>query len=169
MRKIDLERQRRQRIREALGHYRCPHCGSPADFIERELSVTNYAYDIKKERWVVDGHESAEDNAIEAEEVLEESYEVKCGSCDSAIRWADGSVVKAALCDYGSFQDWLNALADQWENQKKELEKLSAELEKAKQDFNPPGFYGDLENRVKKTETITTVARANITTTTDDQ
>jgi hypothetical protein len=42
-------------IEETWDAYRCPKCGSPAQFYEKELSVTRWTYNPKKQDWDYEG------------------------------------------------------------------------------------------------------------------
>ena len=132
--------QSRRRIIEALEHYRCPSCGGPADFSRRKVSVTSRTYNVKKDRWCFDDCQSLE--------------EVRCYKCDHGVTWPDGSPVSAV--GNPGFHEWLAALADQWERQKVERDKLAVELEEAKQGLPPVGTIVQLEARLKALKTVST-------------
>lgn len=157
------QRLRQRQIQQALEAYRCPHCGGPADFIERELSVTTWGFNARKGRWDFEGHEAADDYNIEPENALQDAYQVECRKCGNVICWHDGAVVKAASAEESfGFDDWLRALANQWVSQKVQLEKATAELEEVKKKgFAPVGTIAGLEARVKALKSITKVSKSN--------
>ena len=151
--------QSRRRIIEALEHYRCPSCAGPADFSQREISVTSWTYNVKKARWCFDDCESLDEHGIDPHDIdpydcLDDVYEVRCDKCDHGVTWPDGSPVSAV--GNPGFHEWLAALADKWERQKVEREKLAVELEEAKQGLPPVGTIVQLEARLKVLETVST-------------
>ena len=105
-------------------------------------------YARRTSKWVYSGCESVEDHSYSPEDMMDiPAYQVCCRICEHPILWPDGTVVNTL--GEPSFEDWLEALADDWERQKEERIKLDGELEEAKQDINPVGHLAEIEARLK--------------------
>jgi hypothetical protein len=137
-------------IEEAWDAYRCPKCGSAAQFYKEELSVTRWTYNPKKQWWDYErctpgeeyGYHSAQDDYLKADTIC-------CCTCHYIIKMPEGSPVNTI-----HMEDWLKDLACRWQEQKAQRQKLQDELAAAQENFNPVGFVADLEAKIKALEVI---------------
>lgn len=143
----------RRRIVEALEHYRCPECGCEANFEHHTVSVTTWSYSAKKARWTLAGCNPIENHGGTSEYIIDSCHQVRCRNCEAPIRWPDGTDVN--ITDDVGLDNWLELLADDWEQQKVERDKADAELDEAKQDIHPVGHLALLQARLNTLNTIT--------------
>lgn len=150
----------RRKIAEVLGHYRCPSCGGPAHFCQREVSVTTWNYHFMKHRWRFAECAPVADFGVDPNDVLDDANQIRCQLCGYGLIWPDGSPVSASPFAIPDFDGWLLALVRRWEEQKAERALLTHELESAQQGLPPLGRLAQLEAGIKALETISALPPA---------